>query len=80
MFWLFAAIFILAVLLVIWAVYIRKPKREYTGKKLITAPTHKSSHRRRRRRSRPSRPRNPTLAETGGLPPRKPQSDVPNSP
>src|SRR2546426_8548985 len=30
-------------------------------------------HRRRRRRRRDHRPRNPTLAETGGLPPSKPE-------
>jgi hypothetical protein len=37
-----------------------------------------SHYRRRRRRRREHRPRNPTLAETGGLPPIR--SDVPSKP
>jgi len=43
------------------------------------APTEEQPrHRRRRRRRREHRPRNPTLAETGGLPPLR--SDQPQGP
>lgn len=77
MLWLFAAVFVVAALLFIWAIYIRKPKRENSGKELVSTSSEKSS--RRRRRAKRSRRRNPTLAETGGLPPRKHDSIVPHS-
>lgn len=58
-------------LVVVWAVFVRKPgrtRRRERGR-LTSAPLPSekggSSRRRRRRRER----RNPTLAETGGLPP-----------
>ena len=39
-----------------------------------TSASHRHRHRRRRRRRRDHAPRNPTLAETGGLPPSRPDS------
>ncbi len=42
-----------------------------------TAPTERSSPHRRRRRRRAHRGRNPTLAETGGLPPPRPEGQPP---
>lgn len=72
----------LLALLVLWAKYLRKKPRahESSGQPAILShgrtedPAGQRSHRRRRRkRRREHRPRNPTLAETGGLPPVKPQ-------
>lgn len=57
----------------IWAVFFRRPR---TGRQRGTIleetdgePASGGGRRRRRRRRRDHRPRNPTLAETGGLPP-----------
>src|SRR5262245_45242253 len=42
-------------------------------------PTSKRHRRRHRKASHPDkRPRNPTLAETGGLPPPRPENEMPN--
>jgi hypothetical protein len=67
---------IAAVLAVVmfWAVYIRKSPRERQRGALLdgesdTGRMSSSGRRRRRRRNRERRPRNPTRAETGGLPP-----------
>ena len=46
-----------------------------TGKNV--ASTQASHRRRKRRRRREHRPRNPTLAETGGLPPVRPEDQPP---
>lgn len=61
---------------VLWAVYLRKPARRRERGRIVDEPapegeeSERSSHRRRRRRSRSrNRQRNPTLADTGGLPP-----------
>ena len=73
-----AALVVLAVLL-LWAVFLRKPARRRERGRLLEKNTvapkpstdqgsGKSSGRRRRRRET-HRPRNPTLSETGGLPP-----------
>ena len=64
---------VLAVILlaVVWAVFIRKPgrgRRRERGR-LTSAPPPVESGGRSRRRRRRSERRNPTLAETGGLPP-----------
>ncbi|MFM8420079.1 MAG: hypothetical protein ACKOEQ_08150 [Verrucomicrobiota bacterium] len=64
---------VLAVLLlaVVWAVFIRKPgrgRRRERGR-LTSAPPPAGSGGKSRRRRRRSERRNPTLAETGGLPP-----------
>ena len=76
--WLFGTSGIIVVMALIWAVFIRK--RENDGSSRYTYPhasdgardsrakTEAGSHRRRRRKRRRHR-RNPTLAETGGLPP-----------
>ena len=85
-----AALIVAAV--VVWAVFIRKrPKDDSrwavhhsshsTASETESAEgsQHRRYHRRRRRR-REHRPRNPTLAETGGLPPvrhDKPQEPAP---
>jgi hypothetical protein len=77
---------LVAVLMVLWAVLIRKKHRhrhshhhahQHSSKQTEVAavpvpestPAPPEKRRRRRRSSRRHRPRNPTLAETGGLPP-----------
>lgn len=57
---------------VLWAVFIRKSPRYRKKGALIDAPAEEESGRRRRRRRsrREQRTRNPTRAETGGLPPK----------
>ena len=83
---LLGALALLTLLLVLWAVYIRKtPRRHSHHHYKYPAPAENKSadsvsqdgpdsgserrYRRKRRRRRQHRPRNPTLAETGGLPP-----------
>jgi hypothetical protein len=51
----------------IWAVFFRKSDKQ-KARGVITES--KGSGRRRRRRRSKDRPRNPTLADTGGLPPK----------
>jgi|SRR5215831_9939961 len=62
---LFAAFGIVTVLIVAWALFIRKKPDESSRR--YSYPS-RYSRRRRKRRSR-----NPTLAETGGLPPIRPE-------
>jgi hypothetical protein len=75
---------ILGVLL-LWAKYVRRRSRHGSshrlGHRLVEDEDAGSGHRHRRhrRRRRDHRPRNPTLAETGGLPPPKPQDPPPAS-
>jgi hypothetical protein len=69
----FAAVFAVIGLCLIWAVFIRKPDTSRRRGALRDGSTSSESSKsggRRRRRSSKERPRNPTLAETGGLPPR----------
>jgi hypothetical protein len=69
----FAAVFAVIGLCLIWAVFIRKPDTSRKRGALRDGPASSDAGRsggRRRRRSSKERPRNPTLAETGGLPPR----------
>ena len=75
--------------LLIWAAFIRKSKQK---RKRINRPhnwetepgAEKSQHKRSRRKRRRSpehssnRPTNPTLANKGGLPPRRPDDVPPN--
>jgi hypothetical protein len=85
----FSAIMLVTLLVVGWAVFIRKRRRRRrehhhsrwhsTGSAEASDTSEdedgssSSKKRRRRRRSgRQHRPRNPTLAETGGLPPIRP--------
>ena len=95
---IFAAVIFVSLLILIWAIFIRKPgqrrriRRSHSSEKaapeasaVTVVPQQKaesetqSSGRRRRRRRREHRPRNPTLAETGGLPPvrQEPASEPP---
>lgn len=75
--------------LFLWARFIRKRPRE-RGRRdrapyaipIDTSPNDlgpgdRPHHRRRRRRRRDHRTRNPTLAETGGLPPHRPPGQLP---
>lgn len=73
-----AAVVLLMALLLVWAVYFRKPQGRRERGRLLEGKQgahvsskgdseSKSGRRRRRRRER-QRPRNSTLAETGGLP------------
>jgi hypothetical protein len=80
----FGALFLVISLILIWAIFVRKPprKRKYhyhypstkshpnavDGGGSGEAPAKKKWRRRRREH----RPRNPTLSETGGLPPIRP--------
>ena len=87
-----AVVLVLTLLLILWARrYARRSKRrrrhESQGESATAAPAHTGSrrhhrhrHRRRRRQqSSPERGKNPTVAETGGLPPVRPQAR-PNPP
>jgi hypothetical protein len=83
-----SAISAVIVLVLVWAIFIRKPGRDrprrYDYPSLSTAESPKSARngssgghaRRKRRRRREHRPRKPTLSETGGLPPVR--NDVPS--
>jgi hypothetical protein len=71
----------IAALVVIWAIYLRKPARRRERGLLVESPSsskaggsdsetgERSGRRRKRRRRDGHRTRNPTVAETGGLPP-----------
>jgi FtsZ-interacting cell division protein ZipA len=76
------AVLLVAVGLLLWAsvAYKRRRRRSSSHRQhheqksagkasADSAETRQTSHSRRRRRRREHRPRNPTLAETGGLPP-----------
>jgi hypothetical protein len=78
----------LLVVLVLWAVFIRKPRHRtddsHSSRRVIkeSQTTEESGNPRRhrhrqRRRRREHRSRNPTLAETGGLPPLRPDDQSP---
>lgn len=78
---LLGAVCLLTLVLVLWVVYARKRHRHHhrhSHHHHAPAPgadpvsgSDDNGHSRRRRRRRHHRPRNPTLAETGGLPPIK---------
>jgi hypothetical protein len=76
-------ILIVTILIFLWATYVRDPKKkssssrrsEDLGKKVEKTIDEEGRQKVRvRRRRRSHRPRNPTLAETGGLPPEKQNS------
>jgi hypothetical protein len=80
----------LAAVLFFWAFFVRKKPKQMRGALVLErAPkhskeTHGTSGRRKRRKRRPDHPenwgRNPTLGETGGLPPtRSDESEIPPS-
>jgi ABC-type nickel/cobalt efflux system permease component RcnA len=85
---IFAALVGVIGLVLLWAVFLRKPRRQHHHHShhhsraedgSDTADSTSSPKRRKwRRRRRDHRPRNPTLAETGGLPPLR--SDGPPPP
>jgi hypothetical protein len=70
----FVALSLVVLAVVIWAVFIRNPDTEkrpqhhWKTAKNSEASATEGGKRRRHRRRRKDRPRNPTLAETGGLP------------
>lgn len=75
---------LLALALLIWAVFIRKPKRESSERVYNSRPYVEEredgtirKRKKRRRQRREHRTRNPTLAEVGGLPPMKSDSTPP---
>lgn len=79
-----AAVLGVVLLVVLWAVFIRKPARAAERGRLVESSPATEAERsgrssRRRKRRRDNGVRNPTLAETGGLPevriPRKPPTD-----
>src|SRR6266446_10743153 len=88
----FTALVLVISLSVIWAVYFRKPRRRRHHHHRAQASTHEATGpeaeedplspklRRTRRRRREHRPRNPTLAETGGLPPARTEGPPDASP
>lgn len=75
----FGSLLMVTVAIFIWVVYFRKKKRhpphhwnlrdEKAGVSAGTAPAAREKGNRKERRRRRRRPRNPTLAETRGLPP-----------
>lgn len=79
------AVLALVMLIVIWAVFIRKREdRRYNTLKVPNTRNREEGnedgkHRKRRRHHRRDhRSRNPTLAETGGLPPIRPDQPPPS--
>ena len=82
------SIALVSVVLLVWAAFFRKHRRHHShhhhhhhpaagesrlpGTDAAPASDPPEPRRRRRRRRREHRPRNPTLAETGGLPPIRP--------
>lgn len=86
---LFGAFGLVTLLILMWAVFIRKrpngASRRYsyssassTGRE--NPGSGSDNHQGRRRRRRRRRPRNPTLAETGGLPPVRAEGFTEDSP
>jgi hypothetical protein len=78
------AVFVVVLLVVLWAVFIRKPARSAERGRLVDkspSGSAESSGRggRRRRKKREHAGRNPTLAETGGLPELKKSPQPPSS-
>ena len=84
----FSSIFLVTLVVLGWAVFLRKKRRRRehhhshrhsSGSAEVSetsededSPSSSKKRRRRRRSGRQHRPRNPTLAETGGLPPIRP--------
>jgi hypothetical protein len=87
---LLGAVGAVTLLVLIWAVYIRKPPKSHSHDYHYPSDNQETMsggdpeengekrYRRKRRRRREHRPRNPTLAETGGLPPAR--SERPSDP
>lgn len=88
---IFGAVLLVAILAFVWVGMFRKPRRRHSRHHHHHHHHHRpqpesrpsedtSLFRKRRRRRREHRPRNPTLAETGGLPPRRPDDVPPTGP
>ena len=80
---IFGTLLLLVTVLLIWAVFLRKRRRRHRyhypqargGGDAVPPNDSPTPHKSRRRREH--RPRNPTLAETGGLPPIRPDGPPP---
>jgi len=81
----FAAFTFVVASILLWAIYVRKPRRRHHSRRRShhsssanrgadEAASQSPKRRKWRRPRRDHRPRNPTLAETGGLPPVRDQS------
>jgi hypothetical protein len=77
----FGSMVAVTLVVAIWAAFIRKKKRRrahhshghsHNSEREKAAAPEEPQRRKWRRRRREHRPRNPTLAETGGLPPVRP--------
>lgn len=68
---IFGSLGLLTVLALVWAVYFRRRHRHHHHHhhSAPNANAEPAREKGRRRRRREHRPRNPTLAETGGMPP-----------
>jgi hypothetical protein len=81
---IFGALGLVTLLSVLWAIFLRKPRQHrrshHHSNPRSSKPAEKTPplppqrHHKRRRSRRRHRPRKPTLAETGGLPPLRPES------
>jgi hypothetical protein len=91
---IFRAVAVVVIVILVWAVFLRKKSKRrrmlrryhpYNSQIGDTAETDKKETKfrfpwqRRHRRYRQRRPRNPTLAETGGLPPMRDKDTPPPS-
>jgi hypothetical protein len=85
---IFGAALLLTLILFIWAMFIRHPKRQSKAfgggdrreRGFLVTDAERGKHRSRRRKHRHTkRRRNPTLAETGGLPPIRDENDPGNT-
>jgi hypothetical protein len=87
---LFGVLLALTVALFIWAYFLRRKRNRRRSKRKHSSSSSQNNaenvvtllqggrrRRRRHRRRREHRPRNPTLAETGGLPPIRPEDQPP---
>jgi hypothetical protein len=84
---LLSCLLALAAVVFLWAFFVRKRPKGARGTLIIDANRHRSSQahgssgRRRRRKRKDNHPenlgRNPTLSETGGLPPPRPEGTEP---
>lgn len=71
MYILFGTIFFIAALFFIWARYFRMPRSHASDVLSSSKRIHRDSRDRRDKKQKRWKKRNPTLAETGGLPPPK---------
>lgn len=79
------SVLVVVLVVVLWAVFVRRPARAAERGRLVEAKDGESSSGsgsggKRRRRKRDHRGRNPTLAETGGLPEAKSSEQPPPTP